>query len=132
MTDPQATEDKVRRLIIRGDGSFSADPKGDWVAARHYDAERTLRLQAQHERDCAVEKLAELKAAVRNARLTWAMVCPCPCDACDTFYEALKLTSGDVPAECGKHVIGIYKCNMPLGHDGPCGYTTRDVGDGKP
>lgn len=27
----------VPRLIIRGDGSFNADPKGDWVSARDYD-----------------------------------------------------------------------------------------------
>jgi hypothetical protein len=46
-------------------------------------------------------EIVRLKAAVRNARLTWAMVCQCPCDACDTFYEALKLTSGDVGGSSG-------------------------------
>jgi len=27
----------AKRLIIRGDGSFTVDPKGDWISARHYD-----------------------------------------------------------------------------------------------
>lgn len=38
MTDVQSTDLRsVKRLIIRGDGSFNADPKGDWVSARHFD-----------------------------------------------------------------------------------------------
>lgn len=39
MSDAHIPDDlrNVKRLIIRGNGSFSVDPKGDWVSARHFD-----------------------------------------------------------------------------------------------
>jgi hypothetical protein len=27
---------------------------------------------------------------IQNARLEWAMVCPCTCAACDKFYETVR------------------------------------------
>lgn len=51
------------------------------------------------ERDRLRTELSDLRLRVRNARLEWAMVCPCGCQACDDFYEKLKLTDdvGDKP-----------------------------------
>lgn len=37
MSDKSSNIRNAARLIIRGDGSFNADPKGDWVSARHFD-----------------------------------------------------------------------------------------------
>lgn len=39
MTDRNITTElrNAKRLIIRGDGSFTVDPKGDWVSTRHFD-----------------------------------------------------------------------------------------------
>lgn len=30
---------------------------------------------------------------------------------------------------CGKHVIGVYTCTMPSGHDGPCRHTVKTGAD---
>lgn len=52
MTDALTTDLRsVKRLIIRGDGSFNADPKGDWVSARHFDEAlaEIERLKKMHE-----------------------------------------------------------------------------------
>lgn len=44
------------------------------------------------------DEIERLRTTVRDARLIWAMVCPCGCQACDNFYERLKLTD-EVGAE---------------------------------
>jgi len=35
---------------------------------------------------------------IRNARLVWAMVCPCQCEACDTLFTELQRICKDVQA----------------------------------
>lgn len=32
----------------------------------------------------------EALIAIQNARLEWAMVCPCTCAACDQFYNTIS------------------------------------------
>lgn len=35
-------------------------------------------------------RIAELEKAARDARLEWAMVCSCECQACDDLFEKLR------------------------------------------
>lgn len=71
-------------------------------AATWYTGPASPAAQTRRDRRALLDELERLRSAVRNARLTWAMVCPCSCDACDTLYEALKLATGDAPAHsCG-------------------------------
>lgn len=64
-----------------------------WEDRQH----RKLRAEAADE----IERLRTAIDQVHNARLVWAMVCECGCQACDDLYEALKLkeSAADVGAE---------------------------------
>ena len=77
MSLPSTDLRSVKRLIIRGDGSFNVDPKGDWVSARHFDEAlgeiERLRFQLTdfHNVDDVVE-IRRLREILRKAGVTGA------------------------------------------------------------
>lgn len=84
---------EVRRYSIYNPGRYLVDPHEDYVLASDFDAQvdAGIKLVEQNEKLRAeVERMVKLEAAIHDARLEWAMVCECPCAACDKFYEAIR------------------------------------------
>jgi hypothetical protein len=71
----------------------------DALKARIVALAHSVTIAEEHEsRTAFQERIAQLEAArlrVRNARLEWAMVCECVCDACETLSSAIQRNTKD-------------------------------------
>jgi hypothetical protein len=103
----KSTEDEVRRLIIRGDGSFTVDPKGDWVSVRHYDRVLNTVLEREAMLAKAAIEIMELQTENRRLRATLEAIAAFPVGEFRPLADEIAihkqaadaLKHPDVPAE---------------------------------
>ncbi len=50
-------------------------------------------------RNQEIERLYARWEHIRQAKLTWAMACPCECAACDTFFEVFRVPAAEPGAQ---------------------------------